>query len=170
LTLLQGCFAYLALAMIGLSILTVTMKNPVHSVIAMLALFVHIAALYLFLNAELIAAIQIIVYAGAVLVLYLFVVMLFNIKEEAHKKIYHDQWPLAFVGSVFFLVYFVLIAKNIAVLPKLGPHTVEAIQKKGSLLYIGKELFTTYVLPFEIVSLLLLIAIIGAVVLTKKGA
>jgi NADH-quinone oxidoreductase subunit J len=73
-------FGYYAVVILFLSVLVVTRKNPVHSVMWMLLLFFHIAGLYLFLNAEFIAAIQIIVYAGAILVLFLFVVLLLNLK------------------------------------------------------------------------------------------
>ena len=75
-------FGYYASAIVIFSLLVVTRSNPVHSVMWMLLLFLHIAGLYLFLNAEFIAAIQIIVYAGAILVLFLFVLLLLNLREE----------------------------------------------------------------------------------------
>jgi NADH-quinone oxidoreductase subunit J len=81
-TLPQIFFAYFAGMITLLGILVVTRNNPVHSILWMLVLFVHIAGLYLFLNAEFLAAIQIIVYAGAILVLFLFVIMLLNLKSE----------------------------------------------------------------------------------------
>jgi len=75
-------FIYFAVVMTALSILIITRKNPVNSVLWMLAMFFHIAALYLFLNAEFLAAVQLILYAGAILVLFLFVVMMLNLREE----------------------------------------------------------------------------------------
>jgi NADH-quinone oxidoreductase subunit J len=88
----QAFFAYFAVAMTILSLLVVTRRNPVHSVLWMLVLFIHIAALYLFLNAEFIAAIQIIIYAGAILVLFLFVIMLLNLRKEETEKMFQKQW------------------------------------------------------------------------------
>ncbi len=82
----QIFFAYFAISMTVLSLLVVTRRNPVHSVLWMLVLFIHIAALYLFLNAEFLAAIQMIIYAGAILVLFLFVIMLLNLKQEETVK------------------------------------------------------------------------------------
>jgi NADH-quinone oxidoreductase subunit J len=93
-TLPQFFFAYFAVSMTVLSLLVVTRKNPVHSVLWMLVLFVHIAGLYLFLNAEFLAAIQIIVYAGAILVLFLFVIMLLNLKGEESVRKFQKQWPV----------------------------------------------------------------------------
>ncbi|HLC15394.1 MAG TPA: NADH-quinone oxidoreductase subunit J [Thermodesulfovibrionia bacterium] len=167
-TLVQCCFLYLASAIVILAVLAVTRKNPVYSVLFMLILFVHIAVLYLFLNAEFMAAIQIIVYAGAVLVLYLFVVMFLNIREEELQNRFHGPWPLALFGVIMFAGFFVFITKDMQVFPVPGPHSIQYIEKTGSLMAIGSVLFTEYLLPFEIASILLLVAIIGAVVLTKR--
>ena len=154
--------------MTGLSLLVVTRRNPVHSVLWMLVLFVHIAALYLFLNAEFMAAIQIIVYAGAILVLFLFVIMLLNLKQEETIKKFQSQWPVgAGVGAIL-AVFFVFIVGKITVLPALGKYSIEAVQSEGHMMAIGKVLYTKYLLPFEIASIILLVAIIGAVVLAKK--
>ena len=167
-SLVQGFFAYFALALTALSVVVVTRRNPVHSVLWMLVLFIHMAGLYLFLNAEFIAAIQIIVYAGAILVLFLFVIMLLNLKKEETEKKYQDQWPVgAGVGGVLALFLVVIVGK-ITVLPALGTYSIEAIKSEGSMMTIGKVLYTQYLLPFEITSIILLVAIIGAVVLAKK--
>ncbi|MBI4686587.1 MAG: NADH-quinone oxidoreductase subunit J [Nitrospirae bacterium] len=164
----QIFFAYFAVVITVLSILVITRKNPVHSVIWMLVLFVHIAALYIFLNAEFLAAIQIIVYAGAILVLFLFVIMLLNLKKEEQERKFHGYWPLGVLAGTFFIVFFILILSKISVFPKLGPYSIQAIQSEGSIMTIGKVLYTDYILPFEIASIVLLVAIIGAVVLAKK--
>ena len=167
-TLIQVCFLYCASAIIVFSLLVVTLRNPIHCIIAMLGLFIHIAVLYLFLNSEFMAALQIIVYAGAVLVLYLFVVMLLNIKEEEEKKVFHDMWHLVVPGVVLFIFLFIFAVKDITVVPEPGVYTIEKIQDEGSLMVLGKVLFTEYILPFEIASLILLAAIVGAVVLAKR--
>jgi len=160
-------FGYLAGAVILLSILVVLSRNPVHSVLWMLLMFLHVAGLYLLLNAEFLAATQVIVYAGAILVLFLFVVMLLNLKEEMRVKEFTGWWPVR-----------LLIAAGIMIILKVGlagfkvgfkgPWSIEAIEKVTDTRALGKVLFTEYILPFEIASLILLVAIIGAVFLAKK--
>lgn len=167
-TLPQIFFAYFAGMITLLGILVVTRSNPVHSVLWMLVLLVHIAGLYLFLNAEFLAAIQIIVYAGAILVLFLFVIMLLNLKSEEAVRKFQNQWPLGAVIGIIFAILFVMIIGKIAVIPPLGEYSIEAIKSEGNIMTIGKVLYTTYLLPFEVASLVLLVAIIGAVVLAKK--
>jgi NADH-quinone oxidoreductase subunit J len=164
----QLFFAYFAIAMTGLSLLIVTRKNPVHSIVWMLVLFIHIAALYLFLNAEFLAAIQIIVYAGAILVLFLFVIMLLNLKKEETEHKYSGQWPVGAGIGVILILFFILIVGKIVVLAPLGKYSIDVVRSEGSIMAIGKVLYTQYLLPFEIGSLILLVAIIGAVVLAKK--
>jgi NADH-quinone oxidoreductase subunit J len=167
-TIQQIFFGYFATMMTVISLLVVSRKNPVHSVLWMLVLFVHMAGLYLFLNAEFLAAVQIIVYAGAIMVLFLFVIMLLNLKKEEKDFRLQGQWPVSVVTGVLFLVVLILILGKITVLPELGEYSIEAIQAEGSMMTIGKVLYTKYLLPFEIASLLLLVAIVGAVVLAKK--
>ncbi len=150
------------------SIFVVTRRNPVHSVVWMLILFVHIAGVYLFLNAEFLAAIQIIVYAGAILVLFLFVIMLLNLRPEEMGKKFLKQWPFGVIIGVVFIVFFTLILAEITVLPQLGKYSIERIQSVGTMMTIGTVLYTEYLFPFEIASLILLVAILGAVVLSKK--
>ena len=103
-TVQQIFFFYFATVMTVISLLVVTGKNPVHSVLWMLVLFVHMAGLYLFLNAEFLAAIQIIVYAGAIMVLFLFVVMLLNLRTEEKEFRLQTQWPVSAVTAVLLLV------------------------------------------------------------------
>ncbi|HDH04218.1 MAG TPA: NADH-quinone oxidoreductase subunit J [Nitrospirae bacterium] len=165
---LQFIFGYFAVMITVLSLLMITRRNPVHGVLWMLALFVHIAGLYILLNAEFLAAIQIIVYAGAILVLFLFVIMLLNLKKEESVKKFQKHWPVGVGTGIIFVVFAVSIVRKIEVFPQLGKYTIEAIKAEGNIMTIGKVLYTKYLLPFEIVSLILLVAIIGAVVLAKK--
>jgi len=167
-TLPQIFFAYFAVAITGLSLLVVTRKNPVHGVLWMLVLFVHIAMLYLFLNAEFLAAIQIIIYAGAILVLFLFVIMMLNLRAEERDRRFQWSWPVGLAAAGGYAAFLILILKNISVFPQPGHYTIEKMQSEGNIMIIGKVLYTKYLLPFEITSLILLVAIIGAVVLTKK--
>ena len=167
-TTLQISFAYLAGMITVLSVLVVTRKHPVHSIVWMLVLFVHIAALYLFLNAEFLAAVQIIVYAGAILVLFLFVIMMLNLRKEETERKFQRQWPMGVIIGVVFMAFLVMILSKFTVLPRLGKYSVEYVQADGSMMTIGKVLYSEYLLPFEIASLILLVAIIGAVILGKR--
>lgn len=165
--LLKLFFAYFATAIIILSVLVVTRKNPVHSVMWMLLLFFHIAGLYLFLNAEFIAAIQVIVYAGAILVLFLFVVLLLNLREELRIKRFIGSWPAGLFISAALLVIIINVVRSFMLAPP-GKYSIEFIQKETHTKALGKILFTDFLFPFEIVSIILLVAIIGAIVLAKK--
>lgn len=160
-------FAYFAFAIVLLSILVVTRKNPIHSVLWMLLLFFHIASLYLFLNAEFMALIQMIVYAGGILVLFLFAVLLVNIKEELRIHRFIGAWP---TGLTFAIGIFVVILVSIRsfVLGQQGTYTIEFIKKESHIKALGKLLYTEFLYPFEIASLILLVAIVGAIVLAKR--
>ena len=160
-------FGYYAVVITFLSMLVVTRKNPVHSVMWMLLLFFHIAGLYLFLNAEFIAAVQIIVYAGAILVLFLFVVLLLNLKEELKIDMLIGSWPAAFViVSVFFVIVSITL-KSIVIAP-LGKYSIAFIQQATHTKVLGQLLYTEFLFPFEIASLILLVAVIGSIVLAKR--
>jgi NADH-quinone oxidoreductase subunit J len=160
-------FGYYAVVIVFLSMLVVTRKNPVHSVMWMLLLFFHIAGLYLFLNAEFIAAIQIIVYAGAILVLFLFVVLLLNLKEELKIDMLISSWPAAFViVSVFFVIVSITL-RSLVVAPP-GKYSIAFIQQATHTKALGQLLYTEFLFPFEIASLILLVAVIGSIVLAKR--
>ncbi|MEW6214221.1 MAG: NADH-quinone oxidoreductase subunit J [Nitrospirota bacterium] len=160
-------FAYFAFAIVVLSILVITRKNPVHSVLWMLLLFFHIASLYLFLNAEFMAAIQVIVYAGGILVLFLFVVILVSIKEELRIARFISAWPTGLTFAIaLFIALFFSIRSFIAAPP--SKYTVDLIKKETHVQVLGKLLYTDFLFPFEVASLILLVAIVGAVVLAKR--
>lgn len=163
----QLFFAYFAFAIVILSLLVVTRKNPVHSVMWMLLLFFHIASLYLFLNAELIAAIQVIVYAGAILVLFLFVVLLLNLREELKVKRFIGAWPAGLFVTAALLVIVLTVVKSFVPGPA-GKYSIEFIRQETHTKALGTLLYTDYLFPFEIASLVLLVAVIGAIVLAKR--
>jgi len=166
-TLAQLYFFYHALVITSLSLVIVTRKNPVHSVMFMLVLFFHIASLYLFLNAEFIAAIQVIVYAGAILVLFLFVVLLLNLRKELSMDHFSFTWP---TGLVIAVGIFAAIAISVSGI-KLGPsgeYTIARVQELTHTKAVGEVLYTQYIFPFEVASLVLLVAIVGAITLAKK--
>jgi len=161
----QVFFYYLAAAGIVSAMLTVGLRNPVHCGLALLSLLFHIAGFFILLNAEFIAAVQIIIYAGAILVLYLFVLMLLNLKtEERYLQRRYAVWlflALLAAGQSFLL----LLHSPFAGRP--GDVTPEKVTQFGHTYTIGITLFNEYFLPFEIVGVFLLGAIIGAIVLAK---
>ncbi len=163
----QLFFGYFAIVMVVLSLLIITRRNPVHSVLWMLVLFFHIAGLYLFLNAEFLAAVQIILYAGAILVLFLFVIMMLNLKEELTVKRFIGEWPIGVALGTSILMFIFLKVSDIAQGP-VGEFTIEAIKEETHTKALGRVLFTDYILPFEIAGVILLVAIVGAIVLAKK--
>lgn len=165
----QLFFGYFAGVIAITSILVVGLRNPVYSALSLLIMFFHIAGLFITLHAEFLAAVQIIVYAGAILVLYLFVVMLLNVKQDDR---YHSQWRIAgFVCIPLLIESIVLLsAGSEATNPgsrSLPSEPYDAIVTDNTLA-IGQTLFSTYLFPFEVASLILLVAMIGAIVLAKR--
>ncbi|MGB4068496.1 MAG: NADH-quinone oxidoreductase subunit J [Nitrospira sp.] len=165
----QLFFGYFAGMIAITAILVVVFRNPVYSALSLLVMFFHVAGLFITLHAEFLAAVQIIVYAGAILVLYLFVVMILNVTQDDH---YHSQWRIAGVVCIpLFIEFMLLLSGGAGALntgsPSLqsGPH--EAITANNTLA-IGKTLFSTYLFPFEVASLVLLVAMIGAIVIAKR--
>jgi NADH-quinone oxidoreductase subunit J len=164
---LEFSFYYLAAMILISSLLVISMRNPVHSVLFMLLLFFHIAALYLYLDAEFFAAIQIIVYAGAILVLFLFVVLLLDLKEETVQRRYVLQWPLALVTAAMLLTVMYFSLESFVLGPG-GSYSIALIKELTHTKALGEVLYTSYIFPFEVASLILLVAMIGAIVLAKK--
>lgn len=162
----QTAFYYLAAASVATAILAVTRKNPVHSMLWVLALFLHVAGIFLLVGAEFLAAVQIIVYAGAILVFYLFFLMLLDMPREAAGPRFGAHWPLAAAAGLALagLAWYASSSGRALSAPP-APATGVPI---GSLSTIGTALFTEFALPFEIVSLILLAAIVGAVVVAKR--
>ncbi len=162
-------FAYFAVVIVLTSILVIASRNPVHSVLWMLLLFFHIAGLYLMLDAEFLAAIQIIIYAGAILVLFLFVVLLLNLKEEIKGRPFSRIFVIALVLAIGMAV---VISSTMKLLPPgpVGQYSMDMIRatKGGNSSIIGRVMYTEFLFPFEIASTILLVAIIGAIVLAKK--
>lgn len=160
-------FGYFAGIITVTAVLVVALKNPIYSALSLLVMFFHVAGLYVTLHAEFLAAVQIIVYAGAILVLYLFVVMLLNVKRDDR---YHRQWRIAGVVCLPLLMEFmVLLAGGGAASPGSAPAESTDGVAGGNTEAIGETLFSTYLYPFEVASLILLVAMVGAIVLAKKN-
>jgi len=153
-----------ALALIS-GVFVITQKNPVHSAIALISTLLALAGLYLMLYAPFVAGVQIILYAGGIMVLFLFVIMLVNIEKAQRETQFNKQWIAGVLASTILGVLFVLIfARGRTAFPE---HVVQ-MQEHGNTQQIVLWLYGTYMLPFEIASLLLLVAIVGAVVMAKK--
>jgi len=162
----QIIFFYFAAVILASAILTITRRNPVHSVMFMLLLFFHIAGVFVLLNAEFLAAVQLIVYAGAILILYLFVVMLLNVDRESSAPRANRFWPwMAAFGILIACELILLIARG--AFPREAGQTVQiagiGVRELGVLLY------QKYLVPFEIASIILLVGLVGAVMLAKKS-
>lgn len=144
-------------------------KNPVFGALYLIQTMVSIAVLYILLEAQFIAAVQIIVYAGAIMVLFLFVIMLLNlnIKEEAKNALPFQRIPAILMGIALFTVICIVLRSKL-LQGKQGEYTTAYINSIGNTKLIGNVLFTDYLLPFEITSILLFVAAIGAIMLAKR--
>ena len=163
-------FYFIAACILGFAVLVVSTKDTVHSVLFLVLDFLFVAALYVLLEAPFLAVIQILVYAGGIVVLYLFVVMLVNLKRppEAHQDA-HRQTKLGFGLAGAVLAELGAIAAYGSVRPVTAiPTAVAAMPVTGNTEQVGWMLYTSYLIPFEIASMLLLVAMIGAIVLAKR--
>ena len=161
-------FYVIAAFILGFAVLVVSTKDTVHSVLFLVLDFLFVAALYVLLQAPFLAVIQILVYAGGIVVLYLFVVMLVNLKRppEAHQDP-HRRTKLGLgLASAVLLELGVILAytstQPVASIP------ASALPVTGNTEQVGWLLYTSYLIPFEIASTLLLVAMIGAIVLAKR--
>lgn len=162
----QLIFIYFAAVILASGVLMITRRNPIHSVMFMLLLFFHIAGVFVLLNAEFLAAVQLIVYAGAILILYLFVVMLLNVDKESQAARGNRFWP-------WITGFGVLIAAEIGALVSRGSFPGEAgttmqTAAGAGVMELGQALYSKYLIPFEIASVILLVGLVGAVMLAKK--
>ena len=166
-------FYIFALAALFFGFLTITRRNPVNSAISLLGAFVSISALYLLLNAQFIAIVQIIIYAGAILVLILFTIMLLRLREAG--KGFFDitsgkQRAAAVILAFILIVEFIYaLLRSVGVIGKVSDEIAET-QSLGPTQALSKKLFTVYIYPFEAASILLLLGVIGAYILTRRPA
>jgi NADH-quinone oxidoreductase subunit J len=149
------------------SLLLVTQKNPIHSALFLVLNLLCVAVLYLLLHSQFIAIIQVVVYAGAIVMLIVFVIMLLDLEEELHRglKIIYSKAIGGFLALLFLLgILYSVVAKSPT--GKIGSYTPEKMT--ANVKAVGEVLLTQYLFPFEIVSILLVAAIVGAVILSKK--
>ena len=146
-------------------VLVITRKNPVHAALALILTLLCVAGLYLMLYAPFVAGVQIILYVGGIMVLFLFVIMLVNLERSEKETQFNQQWLPGVLAALGLGTLFVLIyVKGKNAFPALPP----ALPEANNTQQVGVLLYSNYMFPFEIASLLLLVAIIGAVVMAKK--
>ena len=161
----QILFWILSVVALFSALMVITSKNPVYSVLWLIVTFFSLSAHYILLNAQFLAIVNIIVYAGAIMVLFLFVIMLMNLNKETEPP--KNRW-LKLTGAV---AGGCLLLVLVAALRNSDMKQQSALVRDGNIGLIeslGKELFSTYVVPFEISSILFLSAMVGAVVIGKK--
>jgi NADH-quinone oxidoreductase subunit J len=162
-------FYFFALLVLGGAIMTITRRSAIHSAISLIVSLMGVAGLYLLQKAEFLFAVQIILYIGGIMVLFLFVIMLVNLDEQAKERQFNGQWwaalaCVALVGAQVF--YFIHKGREALRLPPAADAAVN--MTKGNTEMIADALFSEYLLPFEIASLLLLVAVVGSVVMAKR--
>jgi NADH-quinone oxidoreductase subunit J len=161
-------FYIFALLVLGGAVLTITRNSAMHAAISLIVSLLGVAGLYLMQSAEFLFAVQIVLYVGGIMVLFLFVIMLVNLDEQAKQRQFNGQWLIGIscVALVGALVLFVM-AKGTG-----SFHVVQGVmpsaEGKGNTEALADVLFSSYLLPFEIASVLLLVAVVGSVVMAKK--
>jgi NADH-quinone oxidoreductase subunit J len=161
----MAVFAVFALLAVGSSLVVVAHKSPIYSTLSLVLTLFSVAVLFVLLGAPFIATLQLLIYAGAILVLFLFVIMLLNVgRQEGIPGGHRAQLVTAILGALAFAAALWLL-----LVPTLGtgghaPLTEELVSLSG----LAQELFAEYLLPFEIVGLLLLVAVIGATVVARR--
>lgn len=146
---------------------TILQKNPVYSAASLIVVMLSLAVTYLLLNAEFIAAIQLIVYAGAIMVMFVFVIMFLNVGETTKLEWSSGRIWGGFLVLVLFIQLFLAI-QTVIVNIGSGDMFLESLKGLDSTRMIGKVLFSDFLLPFELVSVVLIVGIVGAVVLGKS--
>lgn len=160
-------FLGMAFTSIVASLFLITRKNPIHSALLLVLNFLCVAVIYLLLQSQFIAVIQVIVYAGAIVMLVVFVIMLLDLEEELRsglKLLYSKVLGVGFAGLFLLAIVYAVAASSLT--GKQGPYTPDRV--RANVKAVGEVLFTEYLFPFEIVSILIVAAIVGAVVLSKK--
>ncbi len=158
-------FYFLSAMAIISALLVITRRNAVHSALALIVTLLSLAGLYLMLYAPFVAGVQIILYAGGIMVLFLFVIMLVSIEKSVREEQFNRQWHVGILATLALGALFVFVyLKGSAAFPA---HMAN-LPEEANTQQVAVMLYGNYLLPFEIASLLLLVAIVGAVVMAKK--
>ena len=158
-------FYFLAIMAIVSAIFVITRRNPVHAALSLIVTLLSLAGFYLMLYAPFVAGVQIVLYAGGIMVLFLFVIMLVNLEQNIREYQFNKQWLVGILAALSLggLLLFVYQRGH-----DIFPRDFAALPEAQNTQQIGLALYGNYMLPFEIASLLLLVAIVGAVVMAKK--
>ncbi|MDA0747412.1 MAG: NADH-quinone oxidoreductase subunit J [bacterium] len=159
-------FLFAAIAVTS-ALLLVLFRNPVYSALSLVASFFALAGLFVLLQAYFLAAVQIIVYAGAIMVLFLFVVMLLNLGHPEALEVATGKYrrvAVVLLGAILVAQVGIMASRNLDFAP--APENPEMVM--DNIPYIGKLLYTDFLLPFEVASMILLVALIGVMVLVKR--
>ena len=158
-------FYFLAFMAIVSAIAVITRRNPVHAALSLIVTLLSLAGFYLMLYAPFVAGVQIVLYAGGIMVLFLFVIMLVNLEQNIREYQFNKQW-LVGIGVALALGALLLFVFQRG--RDIFPRDFARLPEAENTQQIGIALYGQYMLPFEIASLLLLVAIVGAVVMAKK--
>ena len=161
-------YIFAVMTLLG-GVLTITRRNAVHSAISLIMSLLGVAGLYLLQQAEFLFAVQIVLYVGGIMVLFLFVIMLVNLDQAAKERQFNRQWlvALAAVAAVGAEIGYFLYRGRDAFHIAEGAASAVA-SAVGNTEQVADSLFSEYLLPFEVASLLLLVAVVGSVVMAKK--
>ncbi len=146
--------------------MVVTARHPVKAVLSLVVAFVATAGTWMLLEAEFLSLVLVVVYVGAVMVLFLFVVMMLDVEQAEKKANFVSYWPFAATVAVLFFVMLVNLIGHLA----LATPTPDLVFDVSNVLQIGLALFTNYLYPFELAAVILLVAMIAAIALTFRGA
>ncbi len=161
-------FYFFAVLVLGGGVLTITRRSAVHSAISLIISLLGVAGIFLLQKAEFLFAVQIVLYIGGIMVLFLFVIMLVNLDEAARIRQFNKQWLVALAAVAAVGLELVYVLWKGAGAFRLGvPGNAEAAQI-GNTQRVADVLFSEYLLPFEVASVLLLAAVVGSVVMAKK--
>ncbi len=163
-------FVPLAAMALVTAVLVIILRNPVYCALSLVGTFFALSGIYLLLQAQFVAVVQVIVYAGAIMVLFLFVVMLLDLGHELPAWLQRDR-PRLLIGAgavAILLLELVIPVGSWTARAPHGPQTSEVVGAAGNTQLVGRLLFTEFLVPFEITSIILLIAIIGAMVLARR--
>ncbi|HYV07184.1 MAG TPA: NADH-quinone oxidoreductase subunit J [Blastocatellia bacterium] len=163
----KGLFILFAVLALASALNILVQRNPLQGALSLIATLASLSAVYITLQAQFLAAIQIVVYAGAIMVLFVFVIMLLN-EPKDQPQIEKQKWlrylAIPFAGLLIAEMFYVIRSVKPVTLP-VTPAEGDAV---GTVSSIGKALFTTYLLPFEVTSVLILMAVVGAMVLARR--
>ncbi|MBI5885398.1 MAG: NADH-quinone oxidoreductase subunit J [Deltaproteobacteria bacterium] len=163
----QLFFYIFAFAAVISAILVISVRNPVHSAFFLIVTFMQVAAIFILLRSPFLAAVQVFVYVGAVMVLFLFAVLVLDMGKETMKEHLHGQSiPAGVMAVILFLLMCYMVVKG-RIVANPGSYGEAALVNNTEV--IGRELYTRFIYPFEIVSLILLVALVGAIALVMQS-